>query len=283
MSIDEHALDALIEQSDDLHRDSMRATMEPLAELTELGREKRANQSVGLDEVSEFRARRGEILRDLPFGKGALAAVGFGAVLLALMETPAFADQASDVSMLQTAASIENLAIATYGVALTLPFIGGTSANGVVKAFVTKTRAQHMDHVAAFNAAVTQLGGKAQTQPDPVLLGVVNKAKPGLTGPGPVVALAIELETGAAQTYVANTGAVSDANARKVFASIMGVEAQHVAVLLAVQALVAGGAADLIALPPDAAKLPAAAGSVGFPDSFFKTDQARPATEGAVK
>jgi hypothetical protein len=63
----------------------------------------------------------------------------------------------------------------------------------------------------------------------------------------------------------------------------MGVEAQHVSVLLAVQALVAGGAPDLITLPPDAAKLPAAAGSVGFPDAFFKTDQARPATEGAVK
>jgi len=54
-------------------------------------------------------------------------------------------------------------------------------------------------------------------------------------------------------------------------------------VLLAVQALVAGGAPQLIALPPDAAKLPAAAGSVGFPDSFYKTDMARPATEGALK
>jgi hypothetical protein len=283
MSIDEPALDALIEQSDDLHSDAMRATVEPLSELTELGREKRAHETVDLDEVREFRARRGEVLRDLPFGKGALAAVGFGAALFALMEAPAFGDQAADVSMLQTAASIENLAIATYGVALTLPFIGGATANSIVKAFVTKTRAQHQDHVAAFNAAVTQLGGRAQTNPDPVLLGVVNKAKPGLTGPAPVVALAIELETGAAQTYVANTAAVSDTNARKVFASVMGVEAQHVAVLLAVQALVAGGAADLIALPPDASKLPAAAGSVGFPDSFFKTDEARPATEGAVK
>lgn len=283
MPFDEQALDALIEQSDDLHSDAMRATVEPLTELTELGREQRAHETVDLDEVREFRSRRGEILRDLPFGKGALAAVGFGAALLALMEAPAFADQAADVQMLQTAASIENLAIATYGVALTLPFIGGATANGVVKAFVTKTRMQHQDHVVAFNAAVTQLGGKAQTKPDPVLLGVVNKAKPGLTGPAPVVALAIELETGAAQTYVANTAAVSDTNARKVFASVMGVEAQHVAVLLAVQALLAGGAADLIALPPDASKLPAAAGGVGFPDSFFKTDEARPATEGAVK
>jgi hypothetical protein len=282
MPIDDRALGALIEQSDDLHSDAMRATAEPLAELTELGREKQA-RGVDLDEVHEFESQRSRFMRDAPFGKGALAAVGFGAALLAMMEGPAYADMSSDVQMLQTAASIENLAVATYGVALTLPFIGGASANGVVKAFVTKTKSQHTDHAAAFNSAVTQLGGKAQKSPDPVLLGVVNKAKPGLTGPAPVVALAIQLETGAAETYVANTAAVSDANARKVFASIMGVEAQHVAVLLAVQALVAGGAPELIALPPDAAKLPAAAGSVGFPDSFFKTDQARPATEGAVK
>ena len=63
----------------------------------------------------------------------------------------------------------------------------------------------------------------------------------------------------------------------------MGVEAQHAAVLMAVKALIDGGAPQLIALPPDAAKLPAAAGSVGFPDTFYKTDQARPAAEGAVK
>jgi len=288
MPLDDHARDdgalaSLIEESDDLHRDAMHTTADSLEELTERGREQRAKGAVDPDEVREFQSTRDGILRDLPFGKGVLGAVGFGAALLALTGTSAFADQSADIQMLQTAASLENLAVATYGVALTLDFIGGASANAVVKAFVTKTKAQHADHVAAFNAAVTQLGGKAQTNPDPVLLGVVNKAKPGLTGPAPVVALAIELETGAAQTYVASTGTVGDLNARKVFASIMGVEAQHVAVLLAVQALLAGGAPQLIALPPDAAKLPAAAGSVGFPDSFFKTDQARPATEGALK
>ena len=142
---------------------------------------------------------------------------------------------------------------------------------------------QHQQHADAFNAAVTRLGGKAQDQPDPVLLGVVNNAKPSLTGPAQVVDLAIELEDGAAQTYVANTGTYSNKNARAVAASIMGVEAQHVAILHAVKALLAGGAADLIALPPDAAKLPAAAGSIGFPDSFYPTTNARPATEGAVQ
>jgi len=66
-------------------------------------------------------------------------------------------------------------------------------------------------------------------------------------------------------------------------ASIMGVEAQHVAVLNAVKALLSAGHPEWITLPPPVAQLPAAAGSVGFPDTFIKTDQARPASEGAVK
>jgi hypothetical protein len=185
--------------------------------------------------------------------------------------------------MLQTAAAIENLAVATYGTALGLDFIGGSTANPVVKTFVQTTQSQHKDHAAAFNAAAKQLGGKTQSNPDPALLQVVNQAKPTLTSPAAVVALAIQLENGAAETYVASTGAASDMSTRQVFASVMGVEAQHVSILLAVQALLAGGAPQLIALPPDASKLPAAAGSVGFPNSFYKTNLARPSTEGAVK
>jgi hypothetical protein len=283
MSIDERALEQLIEQSEDLQADAMRATEEPLSELTERGLERRAHGGEDLDETRHFESQRNAFVRSGAFSGGMLAAAGFGAALIGLMDTPAWADKSSDVQMLQTAASIENLAVATYDVALTLPFIGGADANGVVKAFVMKTKDQHQEHADAFNAAVKTLGGKEQKDPDPVLLTVVNNAKPTLTGPAPVVALALQLENGAAQTYVANTAALTDADARKVTASIMGVEAQHAAILYAVQALVAGGAADLIALPPDAAKLPAAAGSVGFPDPFFKTDEARRADEGAVK
>jgi hypothetical protein len=63
----------------------------------------------------------------------------------------------------------------------------------------------------------------------------------------------------------------------------MGVEAQHASVLLAVQALLNANAPQLITLAPgNVANLPAAAGSVGFPDAFFPTDQARPALEGAL-
>jgi hypothetical protein len=49
----------------------------------------------------------------------------------------------------------------------------------------------------------------------------------------------------------------------------MGVEAQHVAIVLAVQALLKAGDAADITLPPPVAKLPAAAGSVGFPNAFY--------------
>lgn len=282
MSYDERALASLMEQSQDLQADAMRATEEPLAELVERGHEQRAHGQIDQDERDRFSRQRTDIVKGR-LGTGALAAAGFGAALLKLFESPAFADQAADVQILQTAASLENLAVATYGVALTLPFIGGAGANGVVTAFVTKTRDQHAEHAKAFNAALAQLGGKPQNNADPVLLDVVNKAKPTLTGPGPVVDLAIKLETGAAETYNANVSALGDLNARKVTASIMGVEAQHVAVLNTVKVLVASGHPELIALPPDAAALPAVAGSAGFPDSFLKTDQARPADEGAVK
>ena len=276
------ALVPLLEESQDLHSDSMITTSEALDEMVELGHESRAAGAPEADEVQAFVSTRDSLMPGA-FGGKVLGAAGVGAAFATLLASKAVAGQPTDIQILQTAASIEVLAVAMYQTALTLPFIGGSSANGVVKAFAQMTMSQHSQHEQAFNAAITQLGGKQQTNPDPALLQVVNKAKPGLTGPAQVVALALELEQGAAETYVANMSALSDANAKKVTASIMGVEAQHAAILLAVQALLAGNAAQLIALPPSPlSALPAAAGSVGFPNAFFPTNQARPATEGAL-
>ncbi len=281
MDYDEHGLGQLLEQSDDIQADAMRASRAQLGEIVEIGQERRAHGAIDRDEVSEFTERRSTALRKGIVGAG--AAAGLGAAILALGQTPAFAAAPSDVQVLQTAAAIENLAIATYGVALTLPFIGGASANAVVKVFVTTTRRQHVEHAAAFNASIRALGGIPQTKADPVLLKVVDRAKPTLTSAPKVVELAITLENGAAETYVKDAAVLKDVNAKDLTASIMGVEAQHVAILLAVQALLAGGAAADIALPPPVAKLPAAAGSVGFPNAFYSTTAARPATEGAVR
>jgi hypothetical protein len=252
-----------MEESDDLHADAMRTGREQLDDYVEAAKQSRFEHSHGL-------------------GAGALVAGAAGAAVIA-SALPAHAAGDTDVQVLQTAASLENLAVATYGVALTLPFIGGSSANGVVKAFVMKTKAQHEDHAKGFNAAAQGLNGKPQHNPDPKYLKYVNSQKPKLTDPGAVVGLAIALEDVAAQTYTKNVSQVSTSDLRQLFAGVAGVEAQHKAILLAVQALLAGGAPQLIALPPNAAKLPKAAGSVGFPDTFYPTKSASPATEGAVK
>ncbi|MBV9486524.1 MAG: ferritin-like domain-containing protein [Frankiaceae bacterium] len=262
-SIDDRALLALVEESDDLHADAMRDGREQLGDYVEAAKEARFEQSRAI-------------------GAGAIVAGAAGAAVLG-SALPAFASGNQDIAILQTAASIENLAVATYGVALTLPFIGGSSANAVVKTFVMKTKAQHEDHAAGFNAAVKNLGGKEQNNPDPKYLKYVNSQKPHLTDAGKVTALAIALEDVAAQTYTKNVTLVSTSDLRQTFASVAGVEAQHKAILLAVQALIAGGAPQLIALPPNLAKLPKAAGSVGFPDTFYPIKSASPASEGAVK
>ncbi len=282
-SFDEPKLMELMDESKDIHSDAMRRTREDLKELVFNTLPADVTDGERIEETAEFTKARGELLGRASKGLGVLGVTGLGAAMLALFAKPAYASTNTDIQILQTAASIENLAVATYQTALTLPFIGGSSANPVVKAFAQTTMKQHQEHGQAFNAAIKALGGAQQNKPDPVLLQIVEKAKPSLTGPAPVVSLALQLEQGAAETYVANVSALGEARAIDVTSSIMGVEAQHVAILTAVSALLAAGAPQLITLPPPTAQLPAAAGSIGFPNAFYPTNQARPNTEGAVK
>ena len=262
-NIDDGRFRELMEESNDLQSDAMRSARTDLNAYVDAAKEAR------------FESRR-----DLKIGGMLLGAGAVGAAALAFAG-PAGAST-KDIMALQTAAGLENLAVFTYNTALTLPFIGGSSALPVVKAFVQMTVKQHSDHAAAFNGAVAKLGGKKQTGTDPKYTPVVQKAAPTLKGPADVVGLAITLEDIAAETYTANVGLVSTSDLRQLFSSVAGVEAQHKSILLAVQALVAGGLVSEIALPPDATKLPAAAGSVGFPDAFFPTKNAAPVAEGAV-
>lgn len=289
MPLDETALGDLVEESRDLQSAAMRQTRGSLDEMVELGHEQRARSEIDPSESAlGVEAAREGINKGLLVG-GAVATTAFGAALMSLAASPAFAASSADVQMLQTAASIENLAVSTYKTALTLPYIGGSSANGVVKAFAQTTMAQHAQHAQAFNAACTALGGQAQNSPDPKYVPVVNAAVASITKESPssgamsVVSLAMTLENVAAETYVSFCSKFSDTNSKKVTASIMGVEAQHVATLTAVAALLKAGAPQLIALSPTVVtQLPAAAGSLGFPNAFYPTSSASPASEGAV-
>src|SRR5690349_3945238 len=115
MALDDRALAQRIEESSDLHTDSMRATRAALDEIVEVGRESHSARDP--EEGTRVARETGQRL-----SAGALAATGLGAAMVGLFASQAFADQTTDVQMLQTAASLENLAVATYDTALTLPF-----------------------------------------------------------------------------------------------------------------------------------------------------------------
>ena len=186
--------------------------------------------------------------------------------------------QPSDVEMLQTSAALENAIVALYQAVSQLPYIGGEEVGPLLGSFVHTTLAQHIEHAEAFNAAITSLGGDPQDQPDPKYAGLVLSTLTGLSGltssaaTDAVVALASTVENVAAQTYVANCSKLGDAGAKRVTASIMGVEAQHVAVLRAVAELLKAGDTGLLSMDPDiVVALPSGTGSAGFPDAFFPT------------
>lgn len=287
MTVDERGLRELIVESQDLQADALRDLEGRTDDLADL-RADRRKEGIDLDALARFNLGRREALRNGGFGLGAFAARGLlaggiGAALTAIVAAPAAAqDGGVDVQILQTAASLENLAVATYGAALTLPFIA--DGNAVVVAFAETTMMQHGEHGAAFNAMAKSLGGAEQPGTNPKYQAVVDDTLPSLTDPAKVVEFAATLETVATQTYNANLALLEDTATKELMASVMGVESQHLAILRAVGALLAGGdaGAALIAIPTDVAALPAAAGSVSFPEPFEGTEMASPPEEGAV-
>jgi hypothetical protein len=285
--IDEGRLSDLIVESQDLQSDAMRDMASTMDDLEDI-REERRRDGVNLDEIARYNASRRNVLAGSGLGLGSFAfrgllGGGIGAALVALVSSPAAADKSLDIQILQTAASLENLAVGTYKTALTLPYIA--NGNATVKAFAEKTMMQHAEHGSAFNAQARKLGGREQSEANPKYNKVVTDAVPGLMkgGPADVVKLATALEQVATQTYLKNLTLLDDSPTKALMASVMGVEAQHLATLRAVGALLGADKAELIAIPTKPAELPKAAGSVAFPKPFEGTENAEPPESGAVK
>ena len=284
MSIDDGKLKELIVESKDLQADAMRDTHSTLADLREIG-ESRKGRPVDLDKIKAYNTGRRNLLRKGGFGIGGLAARGllggaFGSTLLGIVAKPASAQADLDTQILNTASSLENLAVATYGAALTLDFI---KANATVTAFAETTMKQHGEHSKAFNAQAVALGGKEQTETNPKYQSVVDESLPTLTDALKVAEFAAVLEEVATSTYVANMALCEDKESKAIMASVMGVEAQHLATLRAVAALLSNDLGNLVTIPTDVAALPDVAGSVAFPAPFQSTEMASPPEEGAVK
>ncbi len=280
--LDAPTLERLIEESQDLHLDAMAAAQQNLPDLSDsIADRRRAGLGHHPADLAEFDVARQSLIRRLALSMGGI--LGIGVVSTAFARSAAAADGDIDVMQLQTAVSLELLAVATYAAALTLPFIA--DGNPVIVKFAQTTMSQHDEHRQAFSAQIKVLGGTDQTVPNPKYAPVVETAKPTLKAPIDVVKLAATLEQVATETYLADLNRYTDVTSRVLMASVMGVECQHLATLRAVGALIEGGAPELIAIPLGAgvAKLPAAAGSVAFPDAFEGVTMASPPEEGAVK
>lgn len=285
-SLDEGRFTELMEESQDLHSDAMRASREPLDAIVELGQQRRAAPDYADRLLHEQQESRRRVSRSLA---GAGLAVGGFAAYAAAIATPAYAQGGTDLDIdaLQTAVSLELLAVDAYKTALTLDYI---RANKTITAFAQTTMMQHTEHGKAFNAKAKELGGKEQTMTNPKYTPVVMQMVPALKAGGPldVVNLAITLEDVATSTYVKNIAEnVTDPQVRNLFGTVASVESQHLGTLYAVKALLEAKLPQLITVKAtggavDATKLPAAAGGAFAQEVFKKTDLASPPEEGAV-
>ena len=212
------------------------------------------------------------------FVTGSVLRQPFGRAAAQMVAVPAPPDVT--VQMLQTAASLENLAVATYAAALELPFVQEIP---LLRQFTETTLAQHSEHGASFNAQAERLGGARQDAPNPKYAPFVQATTPTLSDATGVIGLAATLEEVAMDTYLANLTRLPDAEMRTLMASVMCVEAQHLATLQTFGALIAAGTPQLVAIPTDLSALPAAAGHAAFPLALELANFASPPAEGAVR
>jgi rubrerythrin len=139
---------------------------------------------------------------------------------------PAADSGAQDLVLARTAASLEKLAVDTYGAAAAL------LTTRAIKDAATMFAAHHQMHLDALNGVITGAGGRAVTAMNQAVYdALVKPAVDAAETEADAVNLALQLEEAAAQTYVFAGGALSSPELRSTIMSIGGVEARHAAVL----------------------------------------------------
>ena len=236
------------------------------------------------DDQLATRIGRRRLLKACGIGIGCLATSGVlsapvRSAFAAAISGPQAVPPNVDVQIFQTAASLENVAVAMYTGALDLAFV---RENAAMTQFVETTIQQHAEHGAAFNAHVESLGGTRQDAPNPAYAHLVDQVASASTDIGAVLQQAAMLEEVATDTYLANLTLLADPTMRALMASVMGVEAQHLATIRAVGTLFGTALPDLVAIPTDVQRLPPTIGIVAVPGAFESPNLASPPAEGAV-
>jgi hypothetical protein len=139
----------------------------------------------------------------------------------------------NDLELGAFAASLEVLAVNTYGAALDA---AGSGALGevppAVAEFATTAQAQHQAHLDRWNEILTGAGMDAVTEPPAELEATVNEKFGEVTDAEGAARLALELEQIAAATYLSVIPLLATEAPIRLAASIQPIDMQHAAVLL---------------------------------------------------
>ena len=174
--------------------------------------------------------------------------------------SPAMGKGGKDNAALATNASLENLAVFAYDSALKAAPSGKFGkVPAAVAGFAMHAMKQHAEHAQAFNAALTNAGGKAFTDPNPALKQTVLDEFGKLKDVAGLAKLALLLENTAGQTYTKQMSTMTSDEALAAVSTIAPVEQQHAAILNYVL------------------------GQYPVPNAFVQLDLARPDTDAGVK
>jgi rubrerythrin len=132
-----------------------------------------------------------------------------------------------DLAVAKTAASLEVLAVNTYGAALEAPL----DYPPAVAEFATTAKAHHEAHRDAWNQVLTGAGESEVTSPPPELESAVMEQFGQVTDVAGVAALALMLEQTAADTYFAVIPKLQNEDAVKLASTIQPIDMQHAAIL----------------------------------------------------
>ena len=132
---------------------------------------------------------------------------------------------ASDLTIMRFAASLENLAVAAYEQAA--PLVTTPMLLTLAQLF----QSHHKDHAKLFNGQLTANGQKAFTEPNSVLLANFKPKIDALKTEADVLRFAQELEVAAASTYFSNVGVLKGEKLGYAAMTIGGSEYRHAALL----------------------------------------------------
>ena len=233
MQISERELLAMTQDLDEMHQATLPALHTAVAEWSDEQRE--ASAAVPASGTSR---------RRFLIGAGAVA----GGVLLAACSSSKTSSGTTttlapggggknpytgDLAIAALAASLENLAVATYGAGIKAAQAGQLGAvPPAIVTFATTAQSQHMAHAGAWNSILSNAG-------KPMVTGVDKTVQTAVVTPGfaqvknatDLARFALGLEDAAAATYLGGIMALTGNSNVNIAATIQPVEMQHSAIL----------------------------------------------------